>query len=204
MATEANALDGPHHYPSQGSRRDEILARAADLFAKVGYQKTSLGDLADASNMAKATLFHYFTTKERILFELYARAMDMALTRITSVHPDDDPAAELKSMLREHALLIMENQPLFQTFFSEEAGLEPEHRRTVRAKQAEYVNMVAERIIKLQKQNRISKSTHPRVAAQSLLGMGSWTYKWVTHDGPISITEIAETVSDMALHGVLK
>jgi AcrR family transcriptional regulator len=187
-----------------GSRRPEILRLAAELFAKQGYQRTSLGDLAQAASIAKATLFHYFPTKERILFELYVQAMDMALSRVTAVEPDDDPAVELRQMLREHALVIMENKSLFQIFFGEEAGLEPEHRARIRGQQADYVNLVADRVRRLQRQRRVRKDIHPRVAAQSMLGIGGWTYKWYESDGAIPAQEIADFAAELALHGLLK
>ena len=56
-------------------RREVILDCAARLFAERGYEGTTLGDLAAAASIAKATLFHYFSTKEKILFELYNHAL---------------------------------------------------------------------------------------------------------------------------------
>jgi AcrR family transcriptional regulator len=190
--------------PASGARRAEILRLAAVLFARQGYQRTSLTDLAHAANMAKATLFHYFPTKEQILFELYAQAMDMALSRVTAIASNDDPAVELKEMLREHALVILQNQSLFQIFFGEEAGLEPDHRAKVRGQQADYVNLIADRVKLLQYDRRVPKQVHPRVAAQSILGMGSWTYKWYEADGTIPSEEIAEFVAELALQGLLQ
>jgi AcrR family transcriptional regulator len=187
-----------------GSRRPEILRLAAQLFARQGYQGTSLGDLAQAANIAKATLFHYFSTKEMILFELYVQAMDVALSRVTAISQDGDPAVELRQMLREHALVIMENQPLFQIFFGEGAGLEPEHRARVRKQQADYVNLVAERVKMLQREHRVAQDIHPRVAAQSMLGIGSFTYNWYSADGPISMDEIAEFAASLVLDGLLR
>jgi AcrR family transcriptional regulator len=185
-------------------RRAEILRLASGLFAEEGYQRTSLADLAHAANIAKATLFHYFATKELILFELYAQAMDMALSRITAVAHNDDPALELKQILREHALVIMQNQSLFRVFFGEEGGLEPQHLAKVRRQQADYVNLVADRVRMLQRQHRTPKDVHARVAAQSILGIGSWTYKWYEVDGAIPSEDIAEFVAELALQGLLQ
>jgi TetR/AcrR family transcriptional regulator, cholesterol catabolism regulator len=185
------------------SRREQILERASDLFAREGYQSTSLMDLANAADIAKATLFHYFTTKEQILFELYTQAMELALATIRSVPPADDPAVELQGMLQRHALLIMNNQSLFSVFFAEENGLESDHLASVHRQQAEYLNFVAERIIALQRTKRVSKKIHPRVAAQSMLGIGSWTYKWYENDKAMSAREIADFVAGIALRGLL-
>ena len=193
----------PNDLPIPGPRRAEILQFAAVLFARQGYQRTTLTDIAKAANIAKATVFHYFTTKELILFELYTQAMDMALSRITAVPQDDDPAVELRQMLREHALLIMGNQSLFRIFFGEESGLDPEHHEKVLSQQANYVNLVADRVKALQRADRVPAGVHPRVAAQSMLGIGSWTYRWYESAGAIPEADIAEFVADLALRGLL-
>ena len=187
------------------TRREEILAVAADLFAKQGYATTTLTDLAAAVNIAKATLFHYFPTKEIILYELYSSAMEMALERVTAVRGrhQDDPLAELRAMLREHALLIMQNQSLFRIFFGEEPALEPEHLRSVQAQQVQYLNLVAARVKALQQDGRIPSNVHPRVAAQSMLGAGSWTYQWFNESGAIARDDVADFVTDLVLHGIL-
>jgi TetR/AcrR family transcriptional regulator, cholesterol catabolism regulator len=185
------------------SRRNQILARAAELIAERGYRGTTLMDIAIAANIAKATVFHYFTTKEQLLFELYSSALELALKRIGSIEKFDDPATELGLMLREHALLIMENKALFTIFFAEESSLDPEHQRSVMAQQIEYINSVAARVAALQRAGRVRVDVSPRVAAQSMLGMGSWTYRWFRTDGPLSATQVADYIADLAMHGLM-
>ena len=184
-------------------RREQILDCAARLFSERGYEATTLGDLAAAAGIAKATLFHYFSTKEQILFSLYSQTMDMALSSLKSVQPNDDPAVELKAMLRDHALGIMTNQRLHRIFFGEENGLEAEHLKRIRIQQAESINLIADRVIALQRAKRVPRSVHPRVAAQGLLGMGSFTYQWFQRDREISKEEIADFISTLALRGLL-
>jgi AcrR family transcriptional regulator len=185
-------------------RKDVILDAAAELFAERGYEATTLMDLAVQVGIAKATLFHYFTTKEMILFELYTRAMDMALQRLTSVEKSTDRVAALHAMLREHALVIMTNQSLYRIFFGEENSLDAEHLKHIRGQQAEYINLVAEQIQSLQRAKKVLKSVHPRVAAQSMLGVGSWTYRWFEPAGELSAVEIADFAAGLAVSGILR
>jgi TetR/AcrR family transcriptional regulator, cholesterol catabolism regulator len=183
-------------------RREVILDCAARLFAEQGYEGTSLGDLAESASMAKATLFHYFHTKEAILFELYNHAVGAALDTVRSVEANADPEVELRAMLREHALVIMKNERLYQVFFSEEKGLEPEHLEIIRAQQVTYLNLVAERVRALQLKNRVASSVHPRVAAQVMLGIGSWTYRWFDSTGNLDMEDIADFTQDLSIRGL--
>ncbi len=51
-------------------RKETILQFARHLFASKGYTETSMDDIAHASNMHKASLYHYFTSKQQILEEM--------------------------------------------------------------------------------------------------------------------------------------
>ncbi len=48
--------------------RKRILGQAQKLFAERGYSDTSMSDLAEACKVRKATLYHYFKSKEALLF----------------------------------------------------------------------------------------------------------------------------------------
>src|SRR3954452_6177364 len=52
-------------------RRDEILREAALLFLESGYRGTSMGTIADRVGIAKPTLYHYWRSKEDILYEIH-------------------------------------------------------------------------------------------------------------------------------------
>jgi AcrR family transcriptional regulator len=188
----------------RSTRRLDILDHAADLFAQHGYRATSLTDLAESIGIAKATLFHHFPTKERILFELYARAMDLALQRISAVDdPDRDPAEVVHAMVREHALLIMQNDALFTIFFDEEASLEPEHLAAVKAQQRDYINIISRHVSELQRTGRVRTSLHVRIAVQAMIGAGSWTYRWFEPGCDLPPEQIADIVAGLAIHGLL-
>jgi AcrR family transcriptional regulator len=53
--------------PANGSRRQEILLAAARLFADVGYEKTTMTDIARAAGLDQSSLYYWFRRKELIL-----------------------------------------------------------------------------------------------------------------------------------------
>jgi AcrR family transcriptional regulator len=52
-------------------QRNCILARARHLFAKQGVKETSMSQVAQANKFTKATLYHYFKSKDAILKEIF-------------------------------------------------------------------------------------------------------------------------------------
>src|SRR5882762_3371263 len=47
-----------------------ILTQAAALFSAQGYMRSSIAELADACGLSRGALYHYFTSKEAILFAI--------------------------------------------------------------------------------------------------------------------------------------
>lgn len=51
-------------------RRQLIISKALELFAKKGYSDTKIGDIAKAADMSVGLMFHYFESKEQLYEEL--------------------------------------------------------------------------------------------------------------------------------------
>jgi len=56
--------------PDQGSRREQLLAIAARLFAEKGFKNTTVRDIADAAGILSGSLYHHFDSKESMVDEI--------------------------------------------------------------------------------------------------------------------------------------
>jgi len=56
--------------PIPSSRRDELLAIAAGLFAEKGFKNTTVRDIADAAGILSGSLYHHFDSKESMVDEI--------------------------------------------------------------------------------------------------------------------------------------
>lgn len=86
----------------QDNISDAIKKSARELFRKYGYNKTSVNQLARESNIAKATIYKYFDSKEIILHEVlmdYIREnVDGILQK--NVQEEDLPTLLAKTILK--------------------------------------------------------------------------------------------------------
>ena len=57
-------------YPKGIAKREDILTTALDVIAAQGYHRTSLREIAEATNLTAAGLLYYFGTKEDLLTEI--------------------------------------------------------------------------------------------------------------------------------------
>jgi AcrR family transcriptional regulator len=71
LAISSPTLDQPKTRADSGTRRSEILATAAHLFATAGL-RVSLQDIAEASGILAGSLYHHFESKDAIVAELIA------------------------------------------------------------------------------------------------------------------------------------
>lgn len=81
--------------------RQALIAAAAELFERRGYEGTTIADIAAAADVSTRTYFSYFATKEEVLFPDADARVKAALTAIDERRPDERPTAILLRALGE-------------------------------------------------------------------------------------------------------
>ena len=56
---------------ARAARREQIIAAAAECFARTGYHATTMADIAEAAGVSKGTSYLYFLGKEALFIALY-------------------------------------------------------------------------------------------------------------------------------------
>lgn len=70
--------------------REELMAKAAELFAENGFDETTTEDIAEAADLSQRTFFRHFSSKEAVLYG----DMDGLRIRVReelTKRPDDEP-----------------------------------------------------------------------------------------------------------------
>lgn len=83
------------------SRREELLAIAARLFAERGYKFTTVRDIADAAGILSGSLYHHFDSKESIVDELLNTFQTQLWQEYDAITAADlTPRAKLEAVVR--------------------------------------------------------------------------------------------------------
>jgi len=83
------------------SRRDELLAIAAGLFAERGFKNTTVRDIADAAGILSGSLYHHFDSKESMVDELLDTFQTELWTKYDAIEASDStPRAKLEAVVR--------------------------------------------------------------------------------------------------------
>ncbi|NVO13107.1 MAG: TetR/AcrR family transcriptional regulator [Rhodoplanes sp.] len=87
------------------AKRDAILHRAAELFARHGYSGTSITMIAEACGMSKALLYHYYSDKEALLFDILSAHLQELIAAVEKAAAKADAAADERLFAIAAALL---------------------------------------------------------------------------------------------------
>lgn len=84
-----------------GTRRDELLAIAAEQFATKGFKNTTVRDIADAAGILSGSLYHHFDSKEAIVDEILSTFQEELFGRYQAIlDGDGDARTKLEAGVR--------------------------------------------------------------------------------------------------------
>ena len=81
--------------------RDKILSVAAKIFAKYGFQKTTVDEIARSAHKAKGSVYYYFASKEDLFKEVVEQEISVLKSGLTRVIVDSTDAT---SMIRNYLM----------------------------------------------------------------------------------------------------
>jgi AcrR family transcriptional regulator len=197
-------------------KRDAILDIAAHCFAVRSYPAASMNEIATACGTSKARLYHYYESKEAILFDLLDRHTQrllgvIAQTEATAQRKDLNERATLHELVRaflqeyetsatRHAALLNDTQFLSDAVDPEELGKGVSPRELILNRQRDIVAAMT-RFMKRAYPERLT-ATNQTALTMMLLGMINWTFTWLRPGGPISYAAFADEVIGMLEKGL--
>src|SRR3954453_11766650 len=82
-------------------RQQEVVTTAADLFARRGFQATSMDELSEATGLRSGGLYHYIGSKQNLLLLIFEALMGPLLERAADIEASDAQAeTQLRGLVR--------------------------------------------------------------------------------------------------------
>jgi AcrR family transcriptional regulator len=168
------------------------LTVAADLFRQRGYRAATLDEIARRVGVAKPTLYGYFRSKEELLAAIFHRTMSMFERDLMAIRTGgEDPAAQLRRLIRFHVGAVIAERSFLAVFFGEEANLPPRLSQAIRRRKARYDRTVRA-MVRDGVRNGTIRTSNPRLLVFALLGMANWVYQWYDPAGEWNADTIAD------------
>ncbi len=173
-------------------KRNEILRHCANLFDKVGYHKASMQMLADEVGLGKPTLYHYFPSKNAILYAIHDAHMTTLLDGLGEAGSVADPANVLRDACINILRQIAEHPGYVRAFMDHYGDLEGKMRKAIRDRRQIYFDRI-QAVIVQGIEDGTFRDCDPALTTYSFLGMGNWAYKWYP---PMAKKRSPEDVAD--------
>lgn len=183
-------------------KRAEIVRLAAELFDENGYHGTGMGDIAQAVGIRKPTLYHYFKSKDEILFWIHEDVIDLITERqVSRARLTMSCRQELLEMIADIFELLETRPGRSRTFLEHFRELLPEQQEVVQAKRERFQEMV-EDVLARGIENGEFREFDVRLASLTILGACNWGYQWFRPGGSMRSRDIAYAMCDLIVGGL--
>ena len=181
-------------------RRREVIATAARLFARRGYQETSMSELTAATGLAAGGLYHYIESKDQLLISICDELLDPLLERAREIVAEPAPPAEqLRALLHAWLAHIASHRDHMLVFAQERHVIEREPQwRRVRGRRKAFEQLLDDVLARGEADGTMQFEDRG-FALLTLLGMVNYTPQWLDPRGRLSPEQIADGYCDLIL-----
>ena len=161
------------------TRRDELVAVAARLFAERGYHSTSMADLAEAMGVQKGSLYSLTGSKQDLLVLITQDGAASFHGALDGVADDGEPLERLRLALRGHLAVVAAQVDAATVFTREWRFLEEPERTAFRAERRRYEERWRELLREAAERGALRTDLDVEAAVLLVLSAANWAYTWI-------------------------
>lgn len=185
------------------AKRGHILKTAARVFAKDGVARASMNNVARECGISKANIYHYYNSKDALLFDILDTYLSALRDRICTLPLDGlRPPEKLHRIVAETLLAYdgMDHEHQIQT---EGLPLLPDDQQTVlRGYQRDMVRHLGEVLAEIAPEAFDGAPAKLRAATMSVFGMLNWFYMWNPRADAQARQDYARLVATLTCDGL--
>jgi TetR/AcrR family transcriptional regulator len=181
-------------------KRQAILDRSAVLFAKHGYDRTSMAEVAKACGVSKALLYHYYVSKDALLFDILQAHLQELIDAAGAVDQSLSPRARLRALVGALLEAYRDADHEHKIQINELGKLPSAKKKLLTDMERKLVRIFAEAIAAVNpavgREQRLLKPI-----TMSLFGMLNWHYMWFRAQGALSREDYADLATTLLVEG---
>jgi len=158
-------------------------------------------DLSRASGMSLAVMYHYFESKEKLLYLIQRHTFSTIVKQLREkLDSAINPEERIRLLIFNHLEYFLANQKAMKVLSHEDEVLKNGFGVEVRALKREYYRICLDVLEDFKRVNQLHFST--RVAVLSLFGMMNWIYTWYNPRIDGDAAKLAGEMGDIFLRGI--
>lgn len=186
----------------QERRKKEIYKVATKTLWQKGYDKTTIRDIARATEMTTAGLYYYFRSKEELLFQILDGHMDDMLAGIRKIPLENShPRDIIRQYIQYQVDTYCNDKFRSKLILNDDDCLTGEWYERIKEKQRTYL-MIWRKALEAYCREQNLSTENIAVDAHCLVGMCNWVYRWYDPKGRIKPDELARIIYQIYLFGL--
>lgn len=157
-------------------KKEEIILRAMEIFAKEGIDGTSMQDLAEYLGTTKSYFYFYFSSKDELIFSIQKYIMESAISNLKRIKKQNIPAAKkVVKWINWHFDTLMKNKTevdfMYQAMFSKYIlRTKEKFKQEFKNMHGLYVSLVVDIVNEGQEKGEFKNTSNPTVLASLMVG----------------------------------
>ena len=186
-----------------GEKRALIQKTAARVFADTGFDRTSMSMLAKECAISKAAIYHYYGSKDDLLFDILETHLKALRDRVGAIAPaGKTPEEYLRAVILEILLAYRGADDHHRVQSASMGALDAASQKTLTDLQRALVTQVSDAVKAVVPSTVAEDKKVLRATTMSLFGMLNWFYMWNHDKGEQNRKDYAQIVCDMVLKGL--
>jgi TetR/AcrR family transcriptional regulator, cholesterol catabolism regulator len=173
------------------------------VFRTKGYHAATIRDIADEVGILKGSLYHHFDSKEDLLYLVVKEPIAQMYRTIADIAAADElPTEKLRRAISTHLEAFDRHYPHLFVYLRERESVKRRFREMIGFSPKEYERCWQQIIREGVESGEFRRDLDIQVASYGLLGMLNWLYKWYDPQGRLSVQQVAEQFTLLALAGL--
>lgn len=184
------------------NKMNTIAKTAAVLFNEKGYLETSMNDISSAAKLSKGGIYHYFSSKNEILYYISTQFMGFLLKDLElELKEINDNFDKIQFIISRHIGFYTKFIAEAKTTLHEGHLLPPEYFKIIAEQEKQY-HQIVNKVLSDFFGGQISED-QLKVYTFILFGTCNGIYYWYDPEGPVTPSQLSKIITNILCKGLL-
>ncbi|WP_150246036.1 TetR/AcrR family transcriptional regulator [Nocardiopsis quinghaiensis] len=183
---------------------ERLLGAATRLFAERGYEGTSVQEVVAAAGVTKGAMYHYFGSKDDLLYEVYARVLRMQTEHLVRIAAQEGaPVADrVRDAAADVIVTSIANMDDTVIFFRSMHQLSEDKQRAVRAERRRYHKIFRDMVVQGQEEGIFRTDVPADLVVNYFFGSVHHLSTWYHPGGTLTGEDVGRHFADLLVAGL--
>jgi AcrR family transcriptional regulator len=203
MAVRSKESAGKSGRAARPPVKERLLNVAIRLFARKGFEGTSVQDIVDAAGVTKGAMYHYYDSKDDLLYELYHQVLSIQLSHLEEIAAGHGtPEQRLRAAAADVVQTSLDNLDDMIVFFRSLHMLPDDKQAQVRAERRRYHNQFKALVDEGVAAGTFRADISSDIVVHYFLSVVNQLGSWYKPEGTLNPDQVADLFAELLIGGL--